>query len=625
MNRTTLIASPLSIATPTYDRGKALDELRRAGVSRVYLVGGSPLQYDRERQRAFYARLAEETKFFQGQGLEVWYWRWALWMDGEHPFTRVVSFRTQSKNEVCPLDPAFQAFVRDDLRAIACTGVDGMLYDDDFRFDNGMIGVGCLCERHLKLAEEKLGRPIPREGLEQAAFHGRPSPLRDALLAAWGESLEEFARLSRAAIDEVNPAMRFGMCACLTSYDADGTTPDVLAKILAGPHRPYLRLIGAPYWASKWSFKIRLPEIIEYERTQRGFLPDDIEVFAEGDPYPRPRFNTPASHLELFDSALRFCDGFDGIQKYMFDYTSSADYETGYLDMHLDNQPLYRAIAAMTDGLHDAGIRVWQEQHLLAKADFSDIPDQANYIDGPLLYPQAAWALAATGIPAVHRGDGRAAIVFGESARTLPEEFRSRPVILDIQAARILAERGWDIGLQGSGARVLPQTEEFPSGERIQLLNRKTPGAREVTLDPRAEVLSRFPAEDIPASWRFHAPGGGDVLGFNFEATASSETSYRNYMRPMQIRNFLDQCGAPLPAAVDGRHPDLYLQCKTGPGALAVGLWNCSADYAKNVAIALDRDYRYLELVGATGRLDGRRLVIDRLDAFTFAVARLTR
>ena len=62
---------------------------------------------------------------------------------------------------------------------------------------------------------------------------------------------------------------------------------------------------------------------------------------AEGDVYPRPRINCPASYLEGFDTAIRASGCTDGILKYGLDYTANADYETGYARFHERNTPLY--------------------------------------------------------------------------------------------------------------------------------------------------------------------------------------------------------------------------------------------------------------------------------------------
>ena len=343
-----------------------------------------------------------------------------------------------------------------------------------------------------------------------------------------------------------------------------------------------------------------------------------------GDAYPRPRYHVPASLLELQDALIQADGSYTTSLKYMFDYTASAGYETCYLDMHLDNKKLYEFCEDAAAGKTNTGIRVWQEKHTFADADLSDIPDQRQYIDGPMMYSQAAWALAAHGIPSVHQGSGCAAIVFGESARTLPEEFKKRPLILDIQAARILAERNWQLGLTGSGERIQPGSESFKDGEIVQILNR-WPGSRKITVDKNAEIWSEFSNMDTPASYKYFAPDGGKYLVLNFEATISHESSYRNYRFSESIRRFLSDCQVKLPAVVVSKNPDIYMQCKDDAAGRAIGIWNCSADYSKNVVIELDGEFKNAEFAGIKGSLQGNKIIIELIEAFRFGFIKLSR
>ena len=100
------------------------------------------------------------------------------------------------------------------------------------------------------------------------------------------------------------------------------------------------RLIGAPYWAVRTSFGVSLQDAIELERMESSWdRAEDIEVFAEGDVYPRPRYNCPASYLEGFDTALRASGAFDGILRISIDYVSNVGCESGYLKKYLKNKP----------------------------------------------------------------------------------------------------------------------------------------------------------------------------------------------------------------------------------------------------------------------------------------------
>lgn len=89
-----------------------------------------------------------------------------------------------------------------------------------------------------------------------------------------------------------------GACACLTSWDIDGTDAAELLGILAGKTRPFARLIGAPYWAAKGEWGSKLQDVIELEKMESSWTEsENIELFAEGgflpkteNPMPRKLF-----------------------------------------------------------------------------------------------------------------------------------------------------------------------------------------------------------------------------------------------------------------------------------------------------------------------------------------------
>lgn len=153
--------------------------------------------------------------------------------------------------------------------------------------------------------------------------------------------MEKFAEALRTALDEVSPKIRLGLCACTDSWGKEGWNAVEVAKIMAGNTKPFFRTIGAPYWAVFTSRK--LGEALEIERSQLGKMPQG-EVFVEGDTFPRPRNACPAAFLECYDMIIRADGRADGILKYMLDYVSDADYETGYIDAMVKNAVLYKVI-----------------------------------------------------------------------------------------------------------------------------------------------------------------------------------------------------------------------------------------------------------------------------------------
>lgn len=186
---------------------------------------------------------------------------------------------------------AFQRCLKD----VAGTGVDMILLNDDLRF-GAWSGFGCLCENHVRMICEQLGENVEETRLRELILSGGKNRYRDAFLNANKRSLQKYAVKMRRAADEVNPKLRLGFCACVSSWDIDGDAFEI-SKLLAGNTKPILRLIGAPYWVA-CSGKEYLQDVVELERMEASWNRDsEIELIAEGDAYSCPRLNCPASYL----------------------------------------------------------------------------------------------------------------------------------------------------------------------------------------------------------------------------------------------------------------------------------------------------------------------------------------
>lgn len=621
------VSIPVMLTAKTFDADRILADLRFAGASRVFLAI-PPISTDRTDRERVFEKLAPAIRFFKQNGIETGVWFWAFMTGGQSPFTRISGFGgKESAMENCPADPDFLDFAAENLAAIAAMSPDLIMFDDDLRLGFLDSGCGCLCRHHKAAMRNILGEELPEGDLFRHMFSGGRNRLRSAYLRAAGESLKTFCRRMRAAVDSVSPSIRLGACSCMTVWDTDGVDSYTLAKLLAGKTRPFLRLIGAPYWAENRSWGNRLEDVIEINRMERSWYDgNDIEIFSEGDSYPRPRYRVPASYLEIFDTALRADGRFDGIHKYMLDYTSSTAYERGYLEKHAANRALSGEITRLFAGKSACGVRVYEALHKLEDADFTGNAVTPETVQN-LFFPTAARFLAENSIPTVYTGSGCAGIAFGENARHLPENAFEKPLVLDMQAAQILTEHGVDVGLRGVGGTVSPTCEHYPAfdGENTALY-RKSPFAYEVQPDKKAVVHSFFVTADrksVPACYTYTSPVGGRFCVYTFNASACPEEVYRNYCRPRQLTALLDTFGAPLPAVCHG-NPDLYLLCKSDETNLSLGLWNCHADYASQVRIRTVRTYTTARFVGCTGYTDGNTVIIDRIGAYEYAFVQLS-
>lgn len=323
-----------------------VEEFRRAEVSRVFLCGLIPFY----KKDCYIYQEPEKMEFLisylKEQGFEVGVWEGAFGHGGilthdqqseyVDSFTRIEGVDGKVEEEAfCPLDKNLQNCYYHAIKRLAQMQPDIIMFDDDFRLNTRRYNMGCCCELHLKQYYQEIGEEIPRSKLEEVIFTGGENRYRSAWLKVMGDSLLDFAQLMRAAVDEVDENIRLGSCTCHDIWDFSGTDGIRLAKVFAGKTKPFLRTIGAPYHG------IRVQNAVEYTRMQAAWCQhEDIEIFTEGDVYPRPRYIVPSRLLEIFDLALLATGETDGILKYMFDYNRDVTYERGYTARHVKNKLL---------------------------------------------------------------------------------------------------------------------------------------------------------------------------------------------------------------------------------------------------------------------------------------------
>ncbi len=597
-------------------------QIKRFGAGRVFLALDCYQQSAEKRQKAI-ETLKENAAFFKCKGLEVGAWVWTFMFDEPHPFTPMTAIDGGViKNYACPFDKDFLEFSSAYVAAIAGTGVDLVMFDDDFRYTflEG-FAPACLCEKHLAEIGSILGEKVTREQLYPYIVSGKKNKYRDAFLEANGKALREFSKKIRAAVDKVNPDVRVGACCCMSSWDINGTDAAEIAHLLAGKNKPFTRLIGAPYWSVRHSWGNRLQDVVELERMEATWtrsLGEDIEIFSEGDAYPRPRNMCPASFLEGFDMALRASDTNDGILKYGVDYCSVPDYETGYARLSERNMALYPEIDRLFRGRKSLGVRVYEPMHKVADAVSPTKVNPENMRQEDFFFSKAARTLSYVSIPTTYEGEEGLGIAFDESARHLPKAALKNGLILDIAGAEILTELGTDVGLVSIGKAEKARKERFASdGNRIAAGNARV---YDITLSEKAEILSyaETASGDIPMSYRYENEKGERFLVLNINTRDEEDRTLRSMERGRQYAASAEWLsGKKLCASVYGC-PSLYLQCKESENGLVAGLWNFFPDPAMDVCVELGAEYSNIEFLNTSGRLEKDKVYLPDIPPFGF-------
>ncbi len=593
-------------------------EIKKFDAKRV-LLALEPFKTQEKRQKEL-ENLKRYTAFFKEKGFEVGAWFWVFWHERqEDGFTKL---RSVSGNDceifMCPSDKEYRSFLGEEIKKVAECGVDLILFDDDFRFAYLSDGICCACENHLAEISNRLGETVTEELLEQKLLYGGENKYRDAFLNVNEYFMELFAKEMRQALDCVNPNIRMGRCCCMSSWDIDGADPVKIGKILAGNTKPFVRLVGAPYWAVEKSYGCRVQDVIEFERMAKSWtVAEDFEIVAEVDAYPRPRFTCPSSFLEGFDTAIRADGSFSGIMKYGMDYCSSANYEKGYALRHQRNKPLYKAIEDNFKG-EALGIRLYEAPLKYAKTEIPKAIEGSHKVMGGM-FSMAARMLSANAIPTTYYGDGICGMVFGENARHLPERAFENGLILDYTAAKILTEKGIDVGIKVFGDEVICNTEHFISQD--EYANVLEAHGYKTELKDGVQIDSEFlkDNEKIPASYYYQNNDGQRFFVFLFETYYVPDFVWRNYTRGKQIAFAVKLLSGKKLPAVCHNNPDLYMMCKQDGKKLSVGLWNFCADDITEPFIELSKEYKTAEFIGCSGSINGDKIVLSNIAPYGFA------
>ena len=630
---------PLHIYANGFDElyPKYIEELKNAGVSRVFLCGLAESYDSREAQDIAAERFGKFATIFEDAGFEVGVWINSFSHGGsngpDNGFTHMVNVDgVSSKSEFCPLDEKYIAAFQYYVKALVKNGAKMIMLDDDFRMMTRGPKAYCFCENHLKLMSEYIGKEVSISDFTDI-FTGKPCEERKAYMYAQGEGLKRIAKALREAVDEIDPTVRLGHCAVLSTWDVEGVDSITLSKIFAGNTKPFLRLIGAAYWANIRGFGCKnLSAIVQYERMQQHWCENSgVEIFAEGDVYPRPRYVVPAAYLELMDLAVRASGGFDGHLKYMSNYAARFDYDKGYFDRHNKNAENRNWIESHFNGKKTVGLKLFEPMNTL------EYSEQAYNLSERCV-PSSLKFSAYNAVPSKFDGEG-VTVIWGDSAWLATENELKNGAILDGVAADILTRRGFDVGITQFGSKYNVASEKF-LGDINDSTALYGAYAYDIRVDDSAEILSTFADSGIDngglaptvfndgsrvGSYIYKNKKGQKFLVYAFDGRSISENTSDfdfsgisgNY-RKQQIFETLERLGIDIPVCKTDA-PFLYMIAKGDENEMSVFLMNAYEDSVLSPEVFVGDGYVRVEACNGTAKLIDGKVVLSDISAYGFA------
>ena len=631
------ISVPISIANPRFESyyDEYIKLLHEADVQRVFLVAVTWTAPECDKQRVA-ALLEKYVPMFRAEGFEVGVWIDSLGhggligevvnADAGDGLQRMVSLEGHiNMGAYCPLCEDLRALAADWIRRLGRTGAELIMLDDDYRYSLRAGEMFCACSSHRALFEKVLGEEFDPQRMKRALTEGGPNSWRDAWLKVQGESLTDFARMLREALDEENPQVRLSACAVLSTWDVDGVDSITLSRTFAGDTPPYLRLIGAPYWAALRSFgEVRLATVCEYERMQQQWCKNSgIEIFCEGDSYPRPRYKVPAAYLEGMDQVMHASGECDGMLKYMFDYVSSPHYDTGYLERHIENKPVYAALENAFAGKRPVGVNIFVPMKTFALSHKPGKKPDDRCIPAVLRFATDL------NLPVRYDGGDGPTLIFGDAGELATETQLVHGAVLDITAAQALTRRGFDVGLSKVHGLFAPNSERYPVEDEVVGVSagewydiEPAPGANTDSVLVRS--VPGMADVERPAMYIYENAAGQRFAVYAFSAQESLEIGagrgvFRSRCRAEQIRRVLVWLSDNAPEVMCVPEPDLYMLAKRDDDSLTVALWNFGADRITRPVVRFADEWNRMECHVGSASLEGNTVSVCQLDSFMCA------
>jgi hypothetical protein len=508
--------------------------------------------------------------------------------DEPAPFQKIVRPDGSAVYQMCPLDAAFQDYIRGAFRRLASLRPAFFMIDDDFRLLTGRDG--CYCPLHLAEIGRRLGRPLSREALLDALRSEPAARQYDALLL---EGLMRLAGVIRDAIDETDAAMPVSFCACYGDIRHAGS----LARRLAGKgRRRIIRINNGRYLKPEMrSFPVRMYD----GAAQIAGLDPDVTILAETDTCPHNRYSTGANlmHAHYAGSILEGCHG----AKHWLTRLEAYQPASG---------AAYRAILAKHRGFYEELFRAVRESAPAgyAAAVLPSAPPFAPADRGRGCGSDKTWAavIGVLGLPCNYvRMPSLPAMMTGEDVDIFGDDDLRRlltsGLLLEGAAAENLCLRGFAADI---GVRAEPWTGPAVSGERWGriVLNRDLRYSRLTPLSERTRVhstllhrksgVSEEAVEVGPAATLFQNASGGRVAVLaascgTRNSLSEPGLSFYDEDRKRELMDLLEfVCGQPVDFFYPGDAEVCLKMRRFADGRYLLALFNLGHDLLETIPLA---------------------------------------
>ena len=543
----------------------------------------------------------------------------------------------------CSHGKKFREIAGEKLRLWAETRPDAIWIDDDIRYHNHRANIhlvwrgerpsehldmGCFCDRHVSMFNEKYGLALTREEIARGVEQG--TELRGMWLDFTKECFDDMAHWIEKTIHSVSPDTRVAVMTSGPSvHSAEGRNWKSFLSNLCGSHKPLLRPTFGPYMESVPRDFTASYAIVEQLKAHISaqYGPDvDFCPEIENTRFTRWTKSIAATGYQIMTSAFLGCRGVT---------LSIFDLEGCILDEEPEFGELLKAKRPFIDRLAPMNLWDWENEGVSVISS----PDHIRNTTHPVsnirdLTADSNWdtILMKTGIPCKYilpEALSKDAAVAADTAaiRLLTDEeimrLLSGRVLLDAPAVSLLTERGFG---QYLGVTVGETNYAIVSKERFETLRRSDGSApyvpsrifggkwKELTLTG-ASALTHFITpygSEFPGMTRYENELGGLV----FVYAMSGETGdgfYSNY-RMRFFKNIAAEMNGGNLVEADNASFALTAVKRSG-NKQAVFFANLAPDTMNSLTLTLPAAPRSAEFIDGDGTtrpaaIDGNRVTL---------------
>ncbi len=284
----------------------------------------------------------------------IGHWTQDLAEKEREPWQRAINVKG-TVTRYCPLDPGYQAYIRDTARKLAACRPAMILSDDDVRAFSPLAE--CTCPLHTAEYNRRTGRSLTPEELRKliskADWRSREHM---AFAEMQRDTVMTVCRLLREGIDSVDPSIPSGVCEPFWAWSRR-YIPDT-ARAMAGPnHTAFARLANGEYFEStpkQTVGNITIRTMASAERLRNSGL----LLLDEADTWPHNAWSKSAAafHAKLAVSAFI---GLKGAKLWLVNaHKGRYPVNRHYTDILERHRGYYQAISAATRGTSLSGVFV---------------------------------------------------------------------------------------------------------------------------------------------------------------------------------------------------------------------------------------------------------------------------